>query len=123
MQRITIDLAPTAEVHRANGIDHARRAIPGGIYYLPAMAGVMQKVARSRLAHEPVHSRKNIVACGVIRPWRIVAEDYLRTGITGESSVGEKFSDVLDVLVAAAQLILTAGVVDANEEGFLANHG
>jgi hypothetical protein len=63
------------------------------------------------------------VACGVIRPRRIVAEDYLRTGITGESSVGEKFSDVLDVLVAAAQLILTTGVVDANEEGFLADHG
>ena len=44
-------------------------------------------------------------------------------GITGEAPVGEEFSDILDVLVAAAQLVLTAGVVDANEERLLPSHG
>lgn len=60
---------------------------------------------------------------GVICATGIIAKDYLRTGIAGEASVADELGNVLDILVAAAQLVLAAGVVDADEEGLLPDHG
>jgi len=60
---------------------------------------------------------------GVVQARGIVTENHLRAGIAGEASVADELGDVLNILVAAAQLVLAAGVVDADEEGLLPDHG
>lgn len=62
---------------------------------------------------------KDVVTAGIVPATHIVSKDHLAAGIVGIASITEELGDVLDVLVAAAELVLTSGVIDADEEGLL----
>jgi hypothetical protein len=62
---------------------------------------------------------KDIVTVGIVLATHIISKDHLAAGIVGIASITEELGDVLDILVAAAKLMLTSSVIDADEEGLL----
>ncbi len=62
---------------------------------------------------------QDIVARGIIRIRHIITKNDLRTWIIGISSIAEELGDILNVLVAALELVFAAGVVDSDQEGLL----
>jgi hypothetical protein len=63
---------------------------------------------------------EDVMPTRIILFWHVITKDDLRAWVIGVTSIAQKLSYVLDVLMASAKLILTPGVVDANEEGLLA---
>ena len=60
---------------------------------------------------------------GVVLARHIISQDDLGAGVVGVALGAEKVGDILNILMAATKLVLAAGVIDANEEGFLSDHG
>lgn len=58
----------------------------------------------------------------IIRSSEIIAHDDLVPLVGGVPTVLEELAYILDVLVASAQGVLTTCVVDADEQGLLADH-
>ena len=62
---------------------------------------------------------EDVMPTRIVLFWHVITKNDLRAWVIGVTSIAQKLSYVLDVLMASAKLILTPGVVDANEEGLL----
>lgn len=65
---------------------------------------------------------EDVVSAGVVWSPVVIAENDLRAWIIRVSSVAQEFSDILNILVASIQLMLSARIVDANQQGLLPIH-
>jgi len=63
------------------------------------------------------------VARGIIRIRHVITKNDLRTWIIGISSIAEELGHILNVLVAALELVFAASVVDSDQEGLLPRIG
>ncbi len=59
------------------------------------------------------------MATRIIRTRLIITKNDLRTWIIRISSIAEELGHILNVLMAASELILAAGVIDSDQEGLL----
>ena len=123
VQGVAIQLAGLLVVDGHDRVVVARRSIPVRIPDLPAVPGVVQEAAGVGLADEPLHGREHVATCGVEGSLARVREDYHAGGILWVASRDEEAGHVFDVLLAALEFILTASVVDADQEGLAAHHG
>jgi len=77
VQGITIDLTALPEVNWANCIKNTRRVASGWVSNLNSMTGVVQEVAGTGLAHQPVdRGLLRVSGCQWNRVSRIVRECY-----------------------------------------------
>lgn len=65
---------------------------------------------------------KDVVTRRIILTAQVISKDDLRVRIVRITSVAEKLGNILNVLAASPEFVLASFVVDANEEGLLADH-
>ena len=62
---------------------------------------------------------EDVVATRVVLSSHVISKNHLAAGIVGIASITKELGNVLDILVAAAKLMLTSSIIDADEEGLL----
>ena len=61
------------------------------------------------------------MAARIVHALQVITENDLRPRVIGVAPVAQELGDVFDILVASAEFILTARVIDPDEEGLAAD--